>query len=194
MKCSEARRLFIDFCEGELSGDLLNRLKLHLVVCPKCQQELRSLQRTMTVLREVAPASAPPGFWEDYLVEVRSKIEAKNRSRWLSRLVPSLGAAAALILLAFLLLTGRGKEQNPLSVPWFPEQESIDYVAYLGSSVAESVDVVQVLAEKLLSSDEIAAMESLYYPSEQMREQITQIAEEIRLAYEAYYDPWKGGE
>jgi len=194
MRCSQARRLFIDFCEGELSDDVLKRFKSHLDACPRCQQQLRSLQRTMAVLREVEPAPAPPGFWEHYLVEVRSKIDAKNRARWLSRLVPSLGAAAAVILLVFLLLTGRQKEQNPLSVSWSPEQESIGYVAYMGASVAESVDVVQVLGEKLLSSDEIASMESLYCPSEQMAEQITQIAEEMRLAYEAYYNLQKGGE
>ena len=194
MKCNQARQLVMDFCESELSGHLLDQFKLHLETCPKCRQEVRAVQRTLKILKEVEPTSPPSGFWEDYLVGVRSKIKVQKRRRWVRRLVPSLGTAAAVILLAVLLLTGREKERELPSPLWLSEQESIDYIVYLGSSVAESVDVVQVLAEKLLSSNEMEALESLYYPSEKITEQIAQMGEELELAYEAYYAPWKGGE
>jgi hypothetical protein len=67
MTCTEVRELFSAHVDAALSADERARLDAHLAACAECTAEWRRFERTVGVVRAVAPARAPAGFVERVL-------------------------------------------------------------------------------------------------------------------------------
>lgn len=65
MRCEELSGLMDSYLDGELSEELTRQLDRHLLRCPACAYEARTLEQTRAMLREaVAPTEVSPGFRE----------------------------------------------------------------------------------------------------------------------------------
>lgn len=65
MRCDELRGLLDLYLDAELPEELSRKLDRHLLRCPTCAYEARTLEQTRTMLREsVAPAEPSPAFRE----------------------------------------------------------------------------------------------------------------------------------
>lgn len=65
MRCDELSGLLDLYLDGELPEETARRVDRHLLRCPACAYEVRTLEQTRTMLREaVPPAETSPGFRE----------------------------------------------------------------------------------------------------------------------------------
>lgn len=65
--CQEIRELFSARADDALGADERARLDAHLTTCAECAREWQGFERTVGLLRAVAPARAPAGFVERVL-------------------------------------------------------------------------------------------------------------------------------
>jgi predicted anti-sigma-YlaC factor YlaD len=65
MRCEEIRTLLDAHLDHELAEELNRRVERHLLRCPTCSYEARTLEQTRAMLREAVPAAiTSPGFRE----------------------------------------------------------------------------------------------------------------------------------
>src|SRR5579871_4100727 len=65
MRCEEVHGLLDLYLEGELPEETARKVDRHLLRCPTCAYEARTLEQTRAMLREaVLPAETSPGFRE----------------------------------------------------------------------------------------------------------------------------------
>lgn len=65
MRCEDLNALLDLHLDGELPEELARKLDRHLLRCPACAYEARTLEQTRTMLREaVPPAETTPGYRE----------------------------------------------------------------------------------------------------------------------------------
>jgi anti-sigma factor RsiW len=90
----------IAYLTGEIGPPERGQVEAHLARCPECEGEREALSRLLGELRASAPA-APEVHWGRWQAELRTRLEARQRRRWL-RPAP-LAVSAALV---GLLLVG----------------------------------------------------------------------------------------
>lgn len=65
MRCEEMRGLIDLHLDRELPDEISGKLDRHLLRCPHCAYEIRTLEQTRAMLREAVPATeTSPGFRE----------------------------------------------------------------------------------------------------------------------------------
>jgi anti-sigma factor RsiW len=80
MKCDEARLLLDLHLDGELSQEVADALERHLIRCPQCAGELRSLEVTRSLLRDaVDRADSSPAFRERTAARLHDRLAAHLR-------------------------------------------------------------------------------------------------------------------
>jgi anti-sigma factor RsiW len=91
MRCEELRGLLDLYLDGELPEETARRLDRHLLRCPACAYEARTLEQTQAMLREaIPPAETSPAFRErasarllDALApHLRPAQEAESARQW----------------------------------------------------------------------------------------------------------------
>ena len=80
MTCHEARELFSDRLDGQLSADAAARLDAHLAGCDDCRLEWARFERVVSLAQGMEPSHAPAGF-------VDRVLEAARPVPWPVRLV-----------------------------------------------------------------------------------------------------------
>lgn len=106
MSDSDLHLLTGAYAADALSPQERRDFELHLPTCPSCAQEVRELQATTAVLGAASATTPPPSLKQSVLDEARSTPQAAPleaaRTRRLERLVPLLGAVAAVLALLVL--------------------------------------------------------------------------------------------
>ena len=118
MNCSETNEHLSAYQDGELDSDLASQLRTHLRDCPGCRLKLHDLDSTWELL--AASPSLPPQ--PEFLPKLRERIGALAQPSQLSsqRKVWALGAAAAMLLLAFGLFGLLSSPDMPISTDLSP--------------------------------------------------------------------------
>jgi anti-sigma factor RsiW len=76
MRCEELRSLLDLYLDGELPEEASRKLDRHLLRCPTCAYEARTLEQTRAMLREaIKPAEPSAGFRERTLARLVSALE-----------------------------------------------------------------------------------------------------------------------
>jgi anti-sigma factor RsiW len=116
----------------------------HLAECPECAEELRELESTVTLLRRLPEAKAPPAFAASVMARVRAgEAEPAGLLRWLRALatpafaVPLAAGLAGLVLFA-------GLRDGPFRQPG-AEPEPADRVAVSRPLPAQAERQVQLV-------------------------------------------------
>lgn len=78
MDHQEAKQLFSDYLEGELSDEQAAELTAHLEECEACSAELDELRDTLSSLAGLQPVEAPEGF----AAKVQRRIRRRSRGRF----------------------------------------------------------------------------------------------------------------
>jgi len=109
-KCELIRSQLADYLLGGLPRRARSRVAAHLASCPGCRAELAALARTGDLLRQVAPAPAPPALWESINREIlaRPRHPVRPALRW------AWGLAMAVILLV-VIVAGSFSLRSPLT-------------------------------------------------------------------------------
>lgn len=90
MRCEEIKTLLDAHLDNELAEELNRRVERHLLRCPACSYEARTLEQTRALLREAVPPAVPsPGFREralarllDALPELHPTSAADRTHQW----------------------------------------------------------------------------------------------------------------
>lgn len=65
MRCEELQSLLDLHLDGELPEEMARKIERHLLRCPACAYEARTLEQTRALLREAVPPAVPsPAFRE----------------------------------------------------------------------------------------------------------------------------------
>ncbi|HHW91206.1 MAG TPA: anti-sigma factor, partial [Firmicutes bacterium] len=59
MRCSEVREHLSSYMDGMLSAELMQAVDEHLSLCPDCREELRQLEETVALLRNLGEVEPP---------------------------------------------------------------------------------------------------------------------------------------
>jgi putative zinc finger protein len=103
MTCQEIRELFSARVDDALDADERARLDAHLATCAECTREWQGFERTVGLLRAVAPARAPAGFVDRVLAaRPRPWYRRLARGLFLPWAVKLPLEAAAIVLVAGL--------------------------------------------------------------------------------------------
>ncbi len=86
------------YLDGELVGEVKQRLEEHLAVCAQCGGELNALEEVGRLLSEAPLLSPRPGF----TARVMARLAQREARRRLTRVAPALVAAS--LMLTFLAL------------------------------------------------------------------------------------------
>jgi predicted anti-sigma-YlaC factor YlaD len=97
------------YLEGEPMGEKKERLEEHLVVCPRCRDELAALEEVDSLLSEAPLLSPQPGF----TAQVMARLAQREARRRLMRIAPAL-VAVSFMLTSLVLLSLVG-----LLTPWW---------------------------------------------------------------------------
>ena len=121
MNCERSREMLVDLIGDEITGTAAKELKQHLQDCPNCREELISLTRTRSLLRQAWPDEAVP---QELMFEI-PKLQTRrfwglwDRSGLVRFALASLTITACLalcFLFMALLRTQFRYEQNHFSI------------------------------------------------------------------------------
>ena len=115
VKCEDLMEYLAAYADGELEGDLCERVRGHLEECEQCRGECADLKKVAELYRESAPPEVRAEDWakvsaalEACMAERREDIEGlrerrekKRADRWW--LFPTAALAAAVLLVALIL-------------------------------------------------------------------------------------------
>ena len=114
-KCEDLMEYLAAYADGELEGDLCERVRRHLDECERCRGECADLKRVAELYRGSAPPEVRAQDWEKVstaleacMVEqspgiegLRERVEKKRPDRWW--LFPAAALAAAVLLVALVV-------------------------------------------------------------------------------------------
>ncbi|UOQ44563.1 anti-sigma factor [Halobacillus salinarum] len=101
MKCNqEAVGLMHKYLDGDLNKEEERRLRDHLQSCPSCQNHFHELKRSITLVKNAGPVTAPSNFTANVMANLPKEKKRKNYTRWLQR-HPLITAAAVFFILMF---------------------------------------------------------------------------------------------
>ena len=120
-KCEDLKEYLAAYADGELEGELRERVRRHLDECERCRSECAELKKVAELYRGSAPPEVGAGDWakvsaalEASMVEeppggerLRGRLEEKRAGWWW--LFPATALAAAVILVALTF-----------TLPWSP--------------------------------------------------------------------------
>ncbi len=114
MKCEDIRKLLFEYHDESLPPEQKEEVQKHLAGCEGCRANLEEIRQTLGFLTQDRVPEREESFWVDFLPQVRSRIEQKQKTRWLTwpkiRWAVGLVSVLALVVVGSLVLTG--KDQN----------------------------------------------------------------------------------
>ncbi|UOQ91564.1 anti-sigma factor [Halobacillus shinanisalinarum] len=101
MNCNkEVVALMHKYLDGDLVKEEERRLRDHLQVCPSCQNHFHELKRSITLVKNAGPVTAPSNFTANVMAGLPKEKKRRNYVRWLQR-HPMVTAAAVFFILMF---------------------------------------------------------------------------------------------
>ncbi|MFC7062954.1 zf-HC2 domain-containing protein [Halobacillus seohaensis] len=101
MNCNrEAVMLMHKYLDGVLNKEEERRLRDHLQACQACQNHFHELKRTITLIKNTGPVSAPKDFTSNVMASLPKEKKQKNYLRMLQH-HPIITAAAIFFILMF---------------------------------------------------------------------------------------------
>jgi hypothetical protein len=150
MTCQDVEKDLVAYVEGDLNDVRREVVRGHAETCPRCGAEVESLRRTLALADAYRIPPLSTGAGVRMLAGVRERVDREGRRRRVFRLVPALGAAAAVLALATI-----GLRQPRTTAP--PPGERVDgreTVAADGAALAsEDPEVFDVVLERLATLD-----------------------------------------
>jgi hypothetical protein len=160
MRCAEILPSLAAFVLGGLESEEAVEVRRHLASCPRCQDELHELQKVNRALKAAPPPATPPAYLKDeILAQVRRAAEPPssheyeredsassrerqrsfeaprfNRLKDLRIILPSVAAAAIVVIVALGVFFGFLREEPPVAtIELVPTpQESVGLDGYWG--------------------------------------------------------------
>jgi len=139
------------YIDGELSEKERRDLEAHLATCPRCAEELRSLQRLKTLMGKKEPMKAGAFFWTRLAAALEDQQRAEMTWRGLASLTKRfvIGLTAALgLAIAISLLTRPKPEVNLQNYLLDSNIRTSERILLLQEEPPSSEDVLLVLVEQ----------------------------------------------
>lgn len=127
---SEAQLMMSRLMDGELSPQDAERLHTFLEGNPDAIDWMESNQILSESAQSTAPVN-PPSMWEEIRAAIKEETEIENTSPKLIRfplLLPLLGAAAAVALVASLIWTNLPKSSSEMTERYAASQSVVEYI------------------------------------------------------------------
>lgn len=96
----------VSYLRGELDAAGRRRVEAHLADCRECQEAASDFEAILERLAATTPP-VPEPHWGRYRAEVRARLDARRRRRWLQPMPVAMAAAATAAVVLTLTLGGR---------------------------------------------------------------------------------------
>ncbi|MCM8765187.1 MAG: zf-HC2 domain-containing protein [Candidatus Omnitrophica bacterium] len=117
MNCKQVQKLLSGYIDRAVSEIQEREIVLHLESCKTCQREFEQLKKTMEMVRNLSPVSAPGGFAESVMEKIHQKQATTGKLRfWLA------GIACAEIVAVVLIY----RFQSPTRIVFEPQESGIE--------------------------------------------------------------------
>jgi anti-sigma factor RsiW len=114
MKCEDVRKLLPEYHDESLLPEQAEEVQRHLSGCEDCRAKLEEIRQTLGLLTQDKVPEREESFWVDFLPQVRSRIEEKQKTRWLAwpkvRWAVGLVSVLALVVVGSLVFTGKDQK------------------------------------------------------------------------------------
>ncbi|MGP4076764.1 zf-HC2 domain-containing protein [Halobacillus sp. K22] len=142
MNCKkEAISLMHKYLDGELNREEERRLRNHLQACPSCQNHFHELKRSITLIKNTGPASAPRNFTANVMSSLPKEKKRKNYIRTMQR-HPILTAAAVFFILMFSGIFSAWNQDHHVTVSKQENLEIRDNTVIVPEGVTINDDLV----------------------------------------------------
>ncbi|HAV43193.1 TPA: hypothetical protein DCX15_04185 [bacterium] len=107
MECKEIRELLSPYLDGILEWQEREKIEDHLKLCPKCQEELNALKKTVDLLSSLEEVEPPPHLLERVKEKIQTEsplkrfLEVLTIPRWKIP-VEAMGLAAVFLLIIII--------------------------------------------------------------------------------------------
>jgi len=81
MTCKKIYSLLIEYHENSLDSNERKRVEQHLSECENCKARLKEIEQTYPLLAKETIPQPEESFWINFLPEVRSRIESKEKRK-----------------------------------------------------------------------------------------------------------------
>lgn len=203
MRCKEIRNLLVLCYGNSLDPDEREKVKKHLAECDSCRLKLKEIEDTIGLLAKESLPQPEESFWTEFLLQVRSRIEAERKPGFIlfpkPRLVFGLMSALVMVALSFFLLNMDQKKLMELrtdtsmesillesdltsytdqlaEILSSPDGESLSIDMFLSSEREEELE----LTESILEEDYLSQKNLNTILSELSIQELKQIEESIK--------------
>jgi anti-sigma factor RsiW len=170
--CGKIRLLLMDYSDGALSADETRQIAAHLAQCPACREELRLLEHSLALAREVWNESAtnePPAVLQTTNKPLAVSRGIGPKRGIIRRPLAWLGGALAISAVVILLLFGQAVFSlfKPLGVTPQPielvKNDSTQNASAQNNSASpsEEIDVLEYIAREERSARLAASVQLL---------------------------------
>ena len=116
--CEDFAALLDPFVDGELTPDEMARVQTHLDECPACRAYVDDALAIRAAFPDVEDAELPDGFAESVMARIQAEAAQKQKSRPWPKVLASLAACCAIVLLAAPMFShGSKTEAAPAEAP-----------------------------------------------------------------------------
>ena len=116
--CEHFAALLDPFVDGELSPEEMARVQAHLDGCPACRTYVDDALAIRAAFPDAEDAEVPEGFAEGVMARIQAEAAQKQKSRPWPKVLASLAACCAIVLLAAPMFSHSSKtEAAPTEAP-----------------------------------------------------------------------------
>ncbi len=160
MRCEEIERLLPDYLSGDISDSQRQLVEDHLSCCSHCREILAAGEEARQHLSSLKDSPVPPDFTEATMMKIKASATKSHSQQWLR---PALGAAAAVIVLAILLITQ----------PWALSPQSVMAKTYAATSNLQSYRMFSSIKSTLEGKTSEATFEAEFVAPDRHRVKAT---------------------
>ena len=109
--CEDFVALLDPFVDGELTPDEMVRVQAHLDQCPACRAYVDDALAIRAAFPDAEDTELPDGFAESVMARIQAEAAQKQKSRPWPKVLASLAACCAIVLLAAPVFSGDAKTE-----------------------------------------------------------------------------------
>jgi anti-sigma factor RsiW len=118
--CERMMERLVEGVTGTVPPDERAAVLEHLADCPECRREAAELEATVASLRAAGPATAPPGFWGEFMERLSAATAGERLPvvlrlrRWLLAPRHAWGTALVAVAAAAIVVSTARPPQRPV--------------------------------------------------------------------------------
>lgn len=147
MKCKQVQKILSEYLDGIVSEKKKRQIQQHLEICRDCSEQLRLLEKTVNLLRQVPEVCVPANFVSGVMEKIQEKQVRRSRiNLWLACIV------FAEVIVLLVIISSKQPYQKEIAEkieqkPAQQKEEKVETIEKKSSKERLRVDLTEVKRE-----------------------------------------------